>query len=78
MKHTLILAAVVAVLAFPSYAQFGSVIPAGTRISIRTNETISGRADDVGREYSADSASDVLGQGGAVLVPKKPNLHHQQ
>jgi hypothetical protein len=70
MRHTLAVAAIVAALLFPAYAQFGSAIPAGTRISIRTNETISAGADDVGREYSAEIASDVLGQGGAVLVPK--------
>ena len=44
------------------------VIPAGTQMAIRTNETISTR--DAGQTYSALTASEIQTQDGKVLIPK--------
>jgi hypothetical protein len=49
------------------------VIPAGTRLPIRTEETIdSGKATE-GQVYAAEVASDVRDADGAVLIPRGSN-----
>jgi hypothetical protein len=45
------------------------VIPAGTQVSIRTNENISATSADVGHTYPAEIAQDIVGQNGQILVP---------
>ncbi len=47
-----------------------AVIPAGTQLSIRTNENITADQESAGRQYSAEVAQDILGENGQVVVPK--------
>lgn len=46
-----------------------NTIPAGTRLEVRTNEAITSSSGE-GRTYSAQVATDVVGQGGDMLLPK--------
>jgi len=71
MKSSVVTAAVLMLLTVATIAQTApGVIPAGTSIRIRTNEDITARSNDVGREYSAEIASDIVGPSGAIVVPK--------
>ncbi|MBI3280774.1 MAG: hypothetical protein HYZ57_13130 [Acidobacteria bacterium] len=45
-------------------------IPAGTTLEVRTNETITSSQASEGHTYSAQIASDVVGQNGDVLIPR--------
>ncbi len=47
-----------------------NVIPAGTQISIRTNEAIQADKNSAGRTFSAQIAQDIMGQNGQLLVPR--------
>ncbi|HWR36738.1 MAG TPA: hypothetical protein VN622_12790 [Clostridia bacterium] len=49
--------------------QYG-VIPAGTTISIRTDNEIKAEQPQVGMTYPARISEDVIGQNGAVLIPR--------
>jgi hypothetical protein len=53
------------------YADAGRerIVGAGTRISVRTNETIDARNND-GRVYSGIVDQDVVDQGGAIAIPR--------
>lgn len=53
----------------PAYSQSG-LIPAGTQLSIRTNENILADQSSVGRQYSGEIAQDVMGTNGQLLIPK--------
>ncbi|MFB3814741.1 MAG: hypothetical protein ACE14L_11590 [Terriglobales bacterium] len=44
-------------------------VPAGTNLSIRTNENINATKADEGKSYSAEIAQNVLDQNGRVLIP---------
>lgn len=60
---------------YPNTAQSattaGNVIPAGTQISIRTNETIRATSAEVGRQYSAEIAQPITDQTGNVIIPQQ-------
>jgi hypothetical protein len=45
-------------------------LPAGTEISVRTNEQIRTNHGDVGRRYTASIARDVLDANGNVVIPR--------
>ena len=45
-------------------------IPAGTGVSVRTNEAIDSRNASEGQTYSAIVVDDVKGSSGEILVPK--------
>lgn len=47
-----------------------ATIPAGTQLSIRTNETINATSADVGRQYAAEIVQPVTDQAGNVLIPQ--------
>ncbi len=47
-----------------------NVIPAGTQLSIRTNEAIQADKNSAGRTFSAQIAQDIMGQNGQLLVPR--------
>ncbi|MFB3915472.1 MAG: hypothetical protein ACE14M_02005 [Terriglobales bacterium] len=47
-----------------------NAIPAGTQLTIRTNENIVADKSSVGRQYSAEIAQNVMGANGQLLVPK--------
>ncbi len=47
-----------------------NMIPAGTQLSIRTNEAIQADQNNLGRSYSAQIAQDIQGPNGQVLVPR--------
>lgn len=51
-----------------AYGQY--TIPAGTELTIRTNENINATPQDVGRSYSAEISKDIIGPNGQVLVPR--------
>ena len=80
MKHFLVLVLIGLMAWSPSFAraQYDSrvrddgrvVLPTGTEIAIRTNETIDSRNDRVGQTFNAQVAQDVLGSSGEVLIPK--------
>ncbi len=56
---------------YPATSSYGAaVIPAGTQLQIRTNETIQADSQSAGRSYSAEISQDVLGPNGQVLLPK--------
>ncbi len=55
---------------YPTEANSNAVIPAGTQLQIRTNETIQADAQSAGRQYSAEISQDVLGSNGQVLIPR--------
>ena len=46
------------------------VLPAGTQLTIRTNEDITATADESGRTYSAEIAKDVMNNNGQVMIPR--------
>ena len=58
----------------PSGTQANTVsdvnVPAGTAISVRTNEAIDSRNASEGQTYSAIVVDDVKGSSGEILVPK--------
>ena len=58
----------------PSGTQANTVsdvnVPAGTAISVRTNEAIDSRDASEGQTYSAIVVDDVKGSSGEILVPK--------
>src|SRR6476646_7805499 len=45
-------------------------IPAGTQLSIRTNDAINADSQSVGQTYPAEIAQDVVDQNGNVVIPK--------
>jgi hypothetical protein len=45
-------------------------IPAGTQLSIRTNEQISADSQSVGQTFQGEIAQDVVDQNGRVIIPK--------
>jgi hypothetical protein len=47
-----------------------SMIPNGTELSVRTNETIDSKTANVGQTFSAVIAGDVLDSSGAVTIPR--------
>jgi len=47
-----------------------ATLPAGTPISVRSDETINADTDNQGRTYSASIYQDVLDSSGAVLIPR--------
>ena len=52
----------------------GSVtVPAGTEISVRTNEAIDSQNASEGKHYSATVLQDVRGRAGETLIPKDSN-----
>ena len=46
------------------------VVPAGTEVSVRTNETIESLTATEGRTYSATVARDIVDNNGTVLIPR--------
>ncbi len=80
MKHFLVLVLIGLMAWSPSFAraQYDSrvrddgrvVLPTGTEIAIRTNETIDSRNARVRQTFNAQVAQDVLGSSGEVLIPK--------
>ncbi len=46
------------------------VVPAGSEISVRTNDSIDSASAQPGQTFSAQIANDVTGSAGEVLVPK--------
>jgi hypothetical protein len=56
---------------YPATTTYGQyTIPAGTELTIRTNENINATPQDVGRTYSAEISKDIMGGNGQVLVPR--------
>ena len=65
-----------------AYAQYGTpsdtqantvsdvTVPAGTAISVRTNEAVDSRNASEGQTYSAVVVDDVKGSSGEILIPK--------
>ena len=58
----------------PSGTQANTVsdvtLPAGTAISVRTNQAVDSRNASVGQTYSAVVVDDVKGSSGEILIPK--------
>lgn len=50
-----------------------SVVPAGTRISVRTEETIDSRRAVEGQTYASEVTRDVVDAEGAVVIPRGSN-----
>ncbi len=49
------------------------VIPAGTEVSVRTNQDIDSSNASVGQKYEGMVANDVMGSSGEVVIPKGSN-----
>jgi hypothetical protein len=49
------------------------VIPAGTEISVRSNENIDSSSANAGQKFSGMIADDVMGSSGQVAIPKGSN-----
>ena len=45
-------------------------IPAGTRLEVRTNESINSKSSAEGRTYQAEISTEVIGRNGEVLIPR--------
>jgi hypothetical protein len=56
--------------ATPERMRSRSIIPSGTRISIRNNEAINSSTASAGQTFSAVVASDVVDDNGAVVIPR--------
>ena len=68
-----------------AYAQYGTpsgtqanavsdvTVPAGTAISVRTNEAVDSRNASEGQTFSAVVVDDVKGSSGEILIPKNSN-----
>jgi hypothetical protein len=54
----------------PERMRTRSIIPSGTRISIRNNEAINSSTASAGQTFSAVVASDVVDDNGAVVIPR--------
>ena len=54
----------------PAWAANNMNVPAGTLLSIRTNDTIDSKTSQVGQTFPAEVQEDVLGNNGEVLIPK--------
>jgi hypothetical protein len=52
------------------YGNDWAVIPAGTQVSVRTDEAINAQGDMAGRTFPATIAQDVRGPDGNVIVPR--------
>lgn len=50
--------------------QSGTLLPAGTQLSIRTDQDINATPDDQGRTFDAEISQDVMGPNGQVLIPR--------
>lgn len=74
MKPKSILLTSVCALAFalPSWSQT-DVIPAGTNITVRTNESIDGRSSNDGRVFSGVVDQDVRDSNGNTAIPRGAN-----
>src|SRR5437899_3045480 len=57
------------IVAFPQVNSNGT-IPAGTNISVRTNETIDAKNTSTGRVFTGVVNSDVTDTNGSVVIPK--------
>jgi hypothetical protein len=57
-------------MANPAAPASGTQIPAGTQLQIRTNQAITATQADVGQQYSAEIADNVLDANGNIIVPK--------
>lgn len=53
-----------------SSAVSGQQLPAGTQLSIRTDEDITATPDDAGKTYQAEISQDVMGPNGQVMIPR--------
>ncbi|MEP6716545.1 MAG: hypothetical protein ABJC09_13325 [Terriglobia bacterium] len=53
-----------------AFGAFADTIPSGTRVDVRSNETIDVRDVDNGRIYSGSVANDVIDVNGRVMVPR--------
>jgi hypothetical protein len=49
---------------------YSMMVPAGTSVSVRTNESINARDASQGTSYSAQVSADVVGSDGNVLIPQ--------
>jgi len=45
-------------------------IPAGTKLEVRTNESIDSKSSAEGRTYQAEISTQVIGRNGEVLIPR--------
>ncbi|HZP63043.1 MAG TPA: hypothetical protein VFB28_06455 [Terriglobales bacterium] len=59
-----------AVLAVAQTGGTEMVLPAGTQVSVRTNEAIDSTAASTNTRYTAEVVNDVKGTNGEVLIPK--------
>jgi hypothetical protein len=59
-------------LAIPLFAQ-SDRLPAGTEITVRTNETIDAKSPSDSRIFTGVVDRDVTGQSGAVVIPRGAN-----
>jgi hypothetical protein len=74
MNHNILLATALIGTAF-ILAPFGKAqnIPSGTRIAVRSNDTIDARDRVDGRIYTGQVFDDVLGPDGRVVIPRGAN-----
>lgn len=49
---------------------YGVTLPAGTEISVRTNQNINSKQDQPGQVYDAEIENNVLGPNGNIIIPK--------
>lgn len=47
-----------------------TIVPAGTQVSIRTNEQITADETNAGRQFSGEISQDIIGESGQVLIPR--------
>jgi len=69
MKRVAI-AVVTAAILLPRAAAESNVIPSGTEVAVRTNESIDSKTAQAGQMFSAVVERDVTGASGSVLIPK--------
>ncbi|MDQ6704888.1 MAG: hypothetical protein M3Z85_02855 [Acidobacteriota bacterium] len=74
MKYSAILASAFLGLSMGAFAQqYSTSVPAGTKIEVRTNDTIDVKNTSDGRIYSGVVNSNVMDPNGNVAIPKGSN-----
>lgn len=73
MKNFAILTSAVLGLSMGAFAQYATSIPAGTKIEVRTNDTIDVKNTSDGRIYSGVVNNNVMDPNGNVAIPKGSN-----
>src|SRR6267154_5642720 len=70
MRKAFVSSALVLMFAIATFAAASKVVPSGSEIKLRTDETINATPSNAGHTYSASVSQDVTDANGNVVIPK--------